>query len=452
MLPRMPCSGILPRSSDDPWRLAIPKPLRLAVLRQCHDSPTAAHLGVFKTRGRVRERYYCPGMHTDIAQYVARCRTCLSIKPETGGPKGLMGSEKEVSEPWDVIATGIMGPFPPSSKQNWYLVVVSDYFTKYSLLFPDCFTMVYGHNRRHYNLRRRPMELAEAPRPIAIEVHDNVVTLCLHHPGQHAEGGIGVLDSLQSPLKTRGPTAEQRHLLRRETFLGRSSGIKSHPPNTRKRPVKVHAPGTPPEEKCIDLPGTPSGPIKEPSITPSTVLRDKTGNHSDAASATATRKPPPIHIAEVSDFIRLCIAIAALVEPDGFECKSRLRERSRTKGATLCNVRAANSTVTTRATVIGQPQERAATCALCGGDHPANYKGCNVYKDLQKITNPVGNRRDIPPPTREPISTHPPAPPAISCPPPRAEISVPPAGSRPTAQGTYYFCECHCAHCQPPPQ
>jgi hypothetical protein len=22
-------------------------------------------------------------------------------------------------------------------------------------------------------------------------------------------------------------------------------------------------------------------------------------------------------------------------------------------------------------------------CALCGGDHPANYKGCNIYKNLQ---------------------------------------------------------------------
>jgi hypothetical protein len=25
-----------------------------------------------------------------------------------------------------------------------------------------------------------------------------------------------------------------------------------------------------------------------------------------------------------------------------------------------------------------------ATCALCGGDHPASYKGCIVYKTLQQ--------------------------------------------------------------------
>jgi hypothetical protein len=27
-------------------------------------------------------------------------------------------------------------------------------------------------------------------------------------------------------------------------------------------------------------------------------------------------------------------------------------------------------------------------CVLCGGNHPANYKGCMVYKDLQKKTYP----------------------------------------------------------------
>jgi hypothetical protein len=27
-------------------------------------------------------------------------------------------------------------------------------------------------------------------------------------------------------------------------------------------------------------------------------------------------------------------------------------------------------------------------CVLCGGNHPANYKGCMIYKDLQKKTFP----------------------------------------------------------------
>lgn len=34
-------------------------------------------------------------------------------------------------------------------------------------------------------------------------------------------------------------------------------------------------------------------------------------------------------------------------------------------------------------------RETHATCALCGGQHPANYKGCTVYQDLQRVRRPV---------------------------------------------------------------
>jgi hypothetical protein len=32
-----------------------------------------------------------------------------------------------------------------------------------------------------------------------------------------------------------------------------------------------------------------------------------------------------------------------------------------------------------------KPPDTPAKCALCGGSHPASYKGCEVYKNLQKI-------------------------------------------------------------------
>ena len=33
-------------------------------------------------------------------------------------------------------------------------------------------------------------------------------------------------------------------------------------------------------------------------------------------------------------------------------------------------------------------------CILCNGNHPANYKGCAVYKQLQEKTYPaLGNRQ-----------------------------------------------------------
>lgn len=32
-------------------------------------------------------------------------------------------------------------------------------------------------------------------------------------------------------------------------------------------------------------------------------------------------------------------------------------------------------------------------CVLCDGNHPANYKGCNVYRELQKIKYPSPRER-----------------------------------------------------------
>jgi hypothetical protein len=39
---------------SDPWKLCVPKPARAAVLRECHDNPTAGHLGIAKTTARWR--------------------------------------------------------------------------------------------------------------------------------------------------------------------------------------------------------------------------------------------------------------------------------------------------------------------------------------------------------------------------------------------------------------
>ena len=38
-------------------------------------------------------------------------------------------------------------------------------------------------------------------------------------------------------------------------------------------------------------------------------------------------------------------------------------------------------------------KETPAKCALCEGDHPANYKGCRIYKDLQRFRKPTPNKQ-----------------------------------------------------------
>lgn len=121
---------------DNPWKLVIPKSQRKEILFNNHDSEISGHLGTFKTLQRLREYYYWPGMAADTARYVARCETCMAHKPSQQGPQGLMGEQRVVSRPWQIVSADLMGPLPLSSNQNRFIIAISDYFTKYVVAVP----------------------------------------------------------------------------------------------------------------------------------------------------------------------------------------------------------------------------------------------------------------------------------------------------------------------------
>lgn len=51
------------RQFNDPtteWKMCVPDELREQVLRECHNNPTAGHLGINKTLSRIFHRYFWP--------------------------------------------------------------------------------------------------------------------------------------------------------------------------------------------------------------------------------------------------------------------------------------------------------------------------------------------------------------------------------------------------------
>lgn len=121
---------------EDRWKTVVPESARYNILSECHDDARSAHLGIAKTKNRIIQKYYWPGLAIDVEYYVKNCETCKKCKNRNSQPQGLMGQYKEANRPWQMISLDLMGPFPSSSNQNTMLLVICDWFTKFPILVP----------------------------------------------------------------------------------------------------------------------------------------------------------------------------------------------------------------------------------------------------------------------------------------------------------------------------
>lgn len=111
--------------------IVIPAKMRPEVLFECHDSPlTGGHLGFTKTFSKLKNRYFWPRMLKETEQYVKSCIDCQTKKSPKQKPAGLLQPIK-VGKPMDRIGIDFLGPFSKTAKGNTFIVVASDYATKW---------------------------------------------------------------------------------------------------------------------------------------------------------------------------------------------------------------------------------------------------------------------------------------------------------------------------------
>ena len=116
-------------------QLVLPRSMVSEVLSALHDAPSAGHLGVTKTLERVRERFYWYGQQHDIEDWCQQCEKCSRRKsPQQPGRAPLVSSCP--GYPFERIALDIMGPLPTTESGQKYILVVGDYFTKWTEAFP----------------------------------------------------------------------------------------------------------------------------------------------------------------------------------------------------------------------------------------------------------------------------------------------------------------------------
>ena len=62
------------------WQAVVPMKQRRIVLNYAHDIKASGHLGIRKTLGRIRQRFYWPGLQNDVRAYVGGCEKCAKRK------------------------------------------------------------------------------------------------------------------------------------------------------------------------------------------------------------------------------------------------------------------------------------------------------------------------------------------------------------------------------------
>jgi len=133
--------GVLVRRQERPgteeyvFQAIVPLSQRREVLHYCHDVRTAGHLGIRKTLQRIKLKFYWPRIKQDVRVYVTGCKVCLKRKGPMKTKKAPMQLQRS-GYPMERIAVDILGELPRTENGNRYVLVVADYFSKWTESFP----------------------------------------------------------------------------------------------------------------------------------------------------------------------------------------------------------------------------------------------------------------------------------------------------------------------------
>ena len=124
-----------PRISYSHLQLVVPECLPENVLQELHEGTVSGHLGVQKLISSLKDRFYWPGHVLDATNWCNTCHVCATRKSPNLSRRAPL--QPVVSGfPLEKLAVDILGPLPVTEKGNKYILVVSDYFTRWVEAYP----------------------------------------------------------------------------------------------------------------------------------------------------------------------------------------------------------------------------------------------------------------------------------------------------------------------------
>lgn len=115
-------------------QVILPFKLRKEIFADLHSCRMGGHQGSYRTLLKIRSRFYWPEYKDDVERWVRECRVCQLVRP---GPRYRTELHQvPVKNKLDRVALDILGPLKTTRNNNEYLLVVSDYYTRWVMGFP----------------------------------------------------------------------------------------------------------------------------------------------------------------------------------------------------------------------------------------------------------------------------------------------------------------------------
>jgi hypothetical protein len=119
-------------------RLCVPAvpALKEKILVEAHNSGYTIHPGETKMYQTLRRHFWWKKMHTEVAQFVARCLVCQQVKAERKRPAGLLRPLPKSQRKFDIITMDFVTGLPRTQKNYNAIWVIIDTLTKVARFIP----------------------------------------------------------------------------------------------------------------------------------------------------------------------------------------------------------------------------------------------------------------------------------------------------------------------------
>ncbi|GFW55104.1 hypothetical protein TNCV_262021 [Trichonephila clavipes] len=138
-------------------QLVLPRCRIDKVMKLAHESVFGGHMGVKKTKERIKYNFFWPNMSGEIAEFVQTCKGCQLRKPEKIGDRAPITPIVRPELPFEIVNIDVIGPIQPSSgRGHKYIfsrtgipsIIASDQGTNFKSALTQEFTKRIGSSPR----------------------------------------------------------------------------------------------------------------------------------------------------------------------------------------------------------------------------------------------------------------------------------------------------------------